>query len=172
LNTEEGRSAHDYTEARVVTAGYLPDFLAQAKLLGFTLDGHTGRGHPRLRHRSGGTVTIARTPSDYRSTRNALATLERLSGRKLPRQSNGKHRHRRQPQLDTALSPAEKQASEQVDALVAEADSLRHRFAELAAAPTRGAAIEARRVLSRYGHLRRLLAQHHHIIDPLIGGTP
>ena len=115
---------------RTVTAGYLPEFLAQAEQLGFSLDGHTGHGHPRLRNGNGDSVVIARTPSDFRSRRNALALLERLSGRKLPRSNSGKHRHRRQTQLDTTLSPTEKVASEQVDALVAEADSLRRRFAE------------------------------------------
>ncbi len=154
-----------------MTAGYLPEFIAQAERLGFRLDGHTGDGHPRLRNGKGDSVVIARTPSDFRSARNALATMERLSGRKLPRPHSGHYRHRRQPQLSTTLSPTEIQKSGEVDALVAEADSLRLRFADLAAAPSRDSAVEARKVLTRHEHLRRRLAQLHHIIDP-IGGTP
>jgi hypothetical protein len=149
--------------------GYLPEFLAQAERLGFRPAGHTGKGHPRLTNGNGDSVTVPLTPSDFRSQRNALARMERLAGEKLPRPNSGHYRHRRQPQLNTTLSPTEKQASERVDALVAEADSLRQRFAELTAQPTRDTALEARRVLARFGRLRQLLAQRHHIIAPIEG---
>jgi hypothetical protein len=153
--------------------GELRALLKDAQLLGFTFDGWDGSGHIRLRSEQADVrYSVPATPSDRRGYRNSVAGLERLSGRKLPRPNSGKHRHRRQPRLDTTLSPTETEKSSEVDALVAEADSLRQRFAELAVTPTRDAAIEARRVLSRYEHLRRLLAQRHHIINPLIGGTP
>jgi len=150
-----------------MTAGYLPEFLAQAARLGFTFDGLTGSGHPRLRNAVGDSIVIPSTPSDWRSRLNSLAQLERFSGRRLPRANAGKYRYRRQPRLSTELSAAEVVKSHQVDALVAEADALRQRFTELVATPSRAAAAEARSVLARHEHTRRLLAQCHRIIDPI-----
>jgi hypothetical protein len=147
---------------------YLHDLLDQAGKLGFIPVGRAGSGHVRLRNTATGAhYSAAFSPSDPRSLRNAIAHLERLSGRKLPRDNSGKHRHRRQTQLDTTLSPAEQQASKQVAALVAEAESVRRRIGHLAAEPTRDAVAEMRRAIAKYTHLRRRLAQLHHIIDPI-----
>jgi hypothetical protein len=154
-------------------SGYLHQFLKDAAQLGFIFDGYDGRSHVRLHNSdTGDRYSAALTPSDWRSTRNAIATLERLSGRKLPRQRNGKYRHRKQARLDTALSPAEQRASDQVAALLAEADLVRRRIDQPAAEPTRCAAAEMRRALARYEHLRGRLAQLHHIIDPIEGTAP
>lgn len=149
-------------------SGYLQAILKDAGQLGFAFDGFDGNGHIRLRHEQvGARYSMAATPGDVRSYRNALSAMERLSGRRLPRANAGKYRYRRQPRLSTELSPAEVERSREVDDLVAEADLLQCRFAELVAAPSRAAAAEARSVLARHEHLRRLLAQCHRIIDPL-----
>jgi hypothetical protein len=157
----------DAGRVRIMTARYLPEFLTQAKRLGFTLDGHTGSGHHRLQNADGAVVVIPSTPSDWRSCRNSLAQLERLAGERLPRANAGKYRHHRQSQLDVHRSPTEIEKSGEVDDLVAEADALQQRFAELVATPSRAAAAEARSVLERHEHIRRLLAQNHRIIDPI-----
>jgi hypothetical protein len=63
--------------------------------------------------------------------------MERLAGRRLPRTNAGKYRYRRQAQLNTTLSPAEVDKSREVDALLAEADSLQRRAATCAATTMR-----------------------------------
>lgn len=65
-------------------------FLKSAEQLGFILIGYTGRGHLRLHNPDIGVHYFAAySPSDWRAGRNAIAAMQRLSGRKLPR--NGKH---------------------------------------------------------------------------------
>ncbi len=149
-------------------SSYLREFIEDAERLGFTFAGIDGNNHVRLRNEETGDVCpIARTPSDWRSGKNSIAALERLSGRKLPRQKTGKYRHRRQTQLVTVLSPAEQQTSDLVAALLEEADSVRSRIRELAAEPSRGAAAQARRALTQYSQLRRQLEQLHHVLPPI-----
>jgi len=146
----------------------LRQFLHDAQQLGFVFAGYSGGNHVRLHNPdTGDHYSAAYTPSDWRSRRNAIATLERLSGRKLPRQRNGKHQHRKVSQLDTTLSPAERRASDQVAALVEEAESVHRRIKYLASKQTRDAAAEMRRALAKYGHLRRRLEQLHRIIPPV-----
>jgi hypothetical protein len=151
-------------------SGYVREFVRDAQLLGFSFIGYSGSGHllfynPDIRAH----YSAAYSPSDWRSRRNATAALERLSGRRLPRPNNGHHRHRRQPQLDTRLSPTERQTGEKVAALVAEAESVRARIGDLAAEPTRNAVAEMRRAINRFEHLRCRLAQLHRIIPPIDG---
>jgi hypothetical protein len=149
----------------------LRQFLTAAKQLGFTFDGFDGRNHVRLHNPdTGDRYSAAFSPSDWRSTRNALAALQRLSGRRLPRQRNGKYRHHPQPQLDTTQSAAEKRASVRVAALMEEAESVRRRIEHLAAEPTHSAIAEMRRALAKFERLRLRLAQMHHHIDQ-IGNT-
>jgi hypothetical protein len=156
------------TLAQWASRTYLREMLDQAEKLGFTPVGRAGNGHVRLRNAdTGDRYSAAFSPSDRRSLRNTIAQLERLSGRKLPRDNSGKHRHRRQPQLDVTLSPAEQRASELVAALVAEAESVRRRIGHLAAEPTRDAVAEMRRAIAKFEHLRWRLAQRHHIVDPI-----
>jgi hypothetical protein len=132
--------------------GDLRSFLKDAERLGFIPIGHDGRGHIRLENRdTGQRYSTGSTPGDHRSRRNALADLERLSGRRLPRVNAGHHRHRRQAQLCTELSPTEAERSREIDDLAAEADVLCSRFAELVATPSRAAAAEARLVLQQHG---------------------
>jgi hypothetical protein len=152
-------------------SSYLHDLLDQAGKLGFTPDGRDGNGHVRLRNTDTGDLySAAFSPSDQRSLRNTIAHLERLSGRKLPRPNSGKHKYRRQSQLDTTLSPAEQQASELVAGLVDEVESVRARIGQLATEPTRDAVAEMRRAIAKFEHLRRQLRRLHHHVDP-IGAT-
>jgi hypothetical protein len=152
-------------------SSYLRDLLNQAEKLGFAPVGRTGNGHVRLRNTAtGADYSAAFSPSDTRTLRNTLKHLERLSGRRLPRDNSGKHRHHRQSQFDPTLSPAEERASEQVASLVAEAESVRARIGQLAAHPTRDAIAEMRRAIAKFEHLRRRLAELHHHIDG-IGAT-
>ncbi len=149
-------------------SGYVQAIIKDAKQLGFAFDGFDGDGHIRLRNEQAGVrYSVPATPGDVRSYRNALSAMERLAGKRLPRPNNGHYRHRRQTRLDTGLSPAEVEKSGEIDALIAEADAMRRRFAELVAAPSRAAAAEARLVLARHKHTRRLLEQCHRIIEPL-----
>jgi hypothetical protein len=149
------------------------ELIKAAAALGFEFVGYNGSNHPVFHNAdTGQRYSAAFTPSDYRSTRNAIASMERMSGRKLPRPNNGKYRHRRQTQLDTKLSPAEQRASEKVAALLEEAASVRRRIDYLTANPTRDTADEARRAIAKYGHLRRRLAQMHHHIDPIEAAAP
>lgn len=60
--------------------------------LGFTFEGYDGNGHVVLSLPDGRRTSIPATPSEYRSTRNQLASLERMSGRKLPRVKAGRSR--------------------------------------------------------------------------------
>lgn len=64
-----------------------------AERLGFHFDGYTGSGHVRFRNPDIDRVYIsAATPSDHRGWANAVAEMERMSGRKLPRQNSGHYR--------------------------------------------------------------------------------
>jgi len=67
------------------------ELIEKAALIGWTCDGkQDGAGHFVLAHESGTTFPVPATPSDWRGEKNAIANLERLSGRKLPRVSHRK----------------------------------------------------------------------------------
>lgn len=80
--------------------------LRAAEQLGFELTGEqTGSGHLVLTHPNGARCIIPATPSDWRGARNAIATLERMAGKKLPRVNH--HRGRKSakvvdPQVEAA----------------------------------------------------------------------
>lgn len=153
-------------------SGYLREFLADAKKLGFVPDGTNGNGHVRLvNHDTGARYNAPSTPSDWRSVRNAIATLERISGRKLPRQHAGKHHHHRVTPLDVHRTATETRVCAEVDDLLAQADTLRHQFAALIAAPNQGRdqVAGARKLLTEYETLRRCLEMRHRIIGPITG---
>jgi len=152
--------------------GYLREVLAAAQKLGFAFDGYSGGGHPRLVDTAGHYVTVAATPGDHRAVRNAIATMERISGQKLPRPNAGKHRCRWQAQLNTTPSPAERRTSAEVESLLTEADSLRREFDTLTAAPTRASIARARRILARHAQICARLQQLHRIIDPISTEIP
>jgi hypothetical protein len=155
----------------------LPEFLDAARQLGFIYEGQTNGNHVRLRNkRTGQIYTTALTPSDWRSRRNCLADLERISGRKLPR-PNAAHykKQRRRPVLDTQKTRTEQQSCEHVDELVQEAETLRRRFYELVEEVQDehytffhfALVMEARKTLLRYEHLRRVLADWHRVIPAI-----
>lgn len=153
----------------------LRQFLSRAKRLGFEWVGTDGQGHPRLHNAAiGVSYSVPGTPSDYRSLRNSLADLERLSGRKLPRANAAHYRGRRVAPVDFTKSSFEVEQAEKVEALVAETDSLREQFHELAEAEVKDYYIvgQARGIMGRYDHLRRVLADLHHTIPPIEKVSP
>lgn len=48
--------------------------------------------HARVAFQNGESVTVPITPSDHRSVSNAISLMERVSGRRLPRQKTGRVR--------------------------------------------------------------------------------
>lgn len=146
----------------------LRQFLSSAEQLGYTFVGLNGGGHPILHNETTGvSYCVPSTPSDWRSMQNCMADIERLAGRKLPRPNAGHYRHRRQRQLDTRLSDAEKQRGSQVEALAMEAESLRRRFEELTFDAKLSNVDEARAVVRRFEHIRRVLSSAHRIIPSI-----
>ena len=94
-----------------------------AKELGFEDDGLDGRGHIVLRHVESGEITrIAASPGDYRGDKNALAYMERVSGKKLER-----HAHRRSRKankmpgyIQTYRTPSAESWSRRINELITE----------------------------------------------------
>jgi hypothetical protein len=137
------------------------DFLAGAHALGFDPIGYDGNGHIHLENPdTGRRYSATSTPSDHRSRKNDLADLERIVGRKLPRQRSGHYQHHKVPVSNFQKSFTELAASAEVDELLAEAEGLKTRFAELAR--TRGAVAEARELVQRYEDIRDLLGTHYY----------
>jgi hypothetical protein len=148
----------------------LSRFLTNVRALGYVVDGNDGNGHIRLRsEQTGDYYWASRTPSDYRARRNEIAELERLSGRKLPRQRAGKYRCRRQEVSDFEKTPAERTAAAEIDELVAEAEELRLQFAELR--HTRDGIAEDRRIIERFEDIRDRLAHQYYRIIPSLGAV-
>lgn len=146
----------------------LDGIMTDAQMLGFEVLGRDGRGHFRLEHQgTGARYSISSTPSDWRSTLNMRADLERIAGTKLPRGNSGHHPHVRQPRSNFRQTAVEQSVGAEVDALVAEADVLRGRFAELADDGSRNAAAGARQVALAHGAIRRRLARHHRLIPAI-----
>jgi hypothetical protein len=146
------------------------DFISSVERLGWTYIGIDGRGHPRFHNdTTGESYSAPSTPSDWRSMRNCLAQLERLSGRKLPRPNAGHYRQRRTPMLDIKKSDLERLRGQEIDWYAAEAAELRGRFHDLAGAEVKDYIVvtEARKVMNRYEHIRRVLADNHRIIPSI-----
>lgn len=147
------------------------NLLKSAHQLGFDFLEFDGNGHPKLKHRdTGDTVTVAYTPSDWRSHKNSIALLERISGRKLPRPKAGHYRHTRVQSVKLKRTRAEAKAADTVDRLLTETQALQQQWDRLVTEPsTRENADEARGVLARYDHLRTILAGYHRILPPITG---
>lgn len=112
--------------------GYSKDvqsLIDKAELLGFHVDqGCSGGGHIRLQHGgSGEEYIIASTPSDWRSRKNALAALERIAGRKLPRAN---HRRSRKAVKSSGFS-IERSRRERYEPVVTAADRLEAEYIQL-----------------------------------------
>lgn len=151
--------------------GWLREFCKKVEPLGFTFDGYHGSGHPRFYCAEKDIhVTTALTPSDWRAERNSLAEMERISGRKIHRDNAGHYRHRRHAESDFRTTGHEREVSRQCEELLAECDSMRNRFALLAAQNTRTAAEEAKRLVAKFNHHKERLAEMHRHIPPLSTG--
>lgn len=158
--------------------GFVRELCDKAEQLGFRFDGYNGNNHPRFYNEARNIhYTTSCTPSDWRSVRNAIAEMERLSGRKLPRQNAGKFRHVRTTQLVTGKSDREREVAGEVESLVAESQKLARRWDEIVntVAHSRRDSIplrrEAEKVARKYGHIRTTLAsEFYRVIPPITGG--
>jgi hypothetical protein len=149
--------------------GWLRQFCTKVQPLGFEFDGYNGTGHPVFRNAAGETCTTSLTPSDWRGELNAIAAMERMSGRKLRRDNAARYHHLRVAKTDMRKSQGEQKASGLVDGLLAEAAELRNQWDELISGEDRTAALKARKVLSAYEVLRVELDALHRIIPPING---
>lgn len=68
------------------------ELVQKAEQLGFRYAGVAPGGHIALVHENGQTYYTAASPSDYRGQKNAIAELERIAGRKLPRVNHRRSR--------------------------------------------------------------------------------
>lgn len=149
---------------------FLRDFAEKAAMLGFEFVGYARTGHPRFHNADvGATITTASTPSDWRSMTNSLVKMERISGRKLPRDKSGHHSFKPvRRALDTRLSDAEEKSLERITELLGEAELLKSRWDQLISGRAdRTAALEARKILDSYEKVRRELSSLHRLIPPL-----
>lgn len=144
--------------------------MRDAEQLGYEFSGYDGHGHPRVRHTvTGAGYSLPATPSDHRSLRNTRADLERLAGRKLPRQRSGRARGVRVTNpLRLQRTPAEQRTGAEIDNLMGRAEALRGQFDELVGDGSRSAAAAARRILARYEEVRDRLIQLHHDIPQIV----
>lgn len=140
-----------------------------AELLGFDEVQVTKHGHPRFYNRTIDRFYVASfTPSDWRSRKNAIAEMERMAGRKLPRQSAGKIRHQRARVSDLRMTAGEQAAGNQADAMACRAERLRSEIADLIAEDTNAAYCAAVPRAREFEDIRaRLEQQFHRIIPPL-----
>lgn len=147
----------------------LDDFIKTVGTIGFAYIGRDGQNHPRFQHTNGEQYSVALTPSDYRSRRNALATMERIAGQRVARQRSGKYKFKPPTTLSVTKSEREQRACRNVEDMVATAEKLRKRFTYLTTEPTVAAIEEARSILRRYNDLRLVLATKHRIIPDING---
>lgn len=145
------------------------DLLRQAKLLGFEFVRVRSGGHVELHNAEvNKSFTTSATPSDWRSYRNALSQMERLSGRKLPKSRSGHFSHKRVSQSDFRRSDLEQQRCDEADELLSEADTLRDEFACLAGEPiSRSAAQRCRQIVRRYSEIEKRLSAVYRTIPPI-----
>ena len=147
--------------------GNTREFLDAAGKLGWSYAGIDGRGHIRLHHQaSGQSYSASLTPSEYRSRRNTLADLERLSGRKLPRPNAAHHRHKRQPITAMRRSEEEERQLRIIDGLIREADEIRDTFTEASLAGEWSANLK--QLMVRHNVIRETLAsRYYRVIESL-----
>lgn len=144
------------------------ELIDKANMLGFKVEGKDGNEHYTLVCDNGEQVRVASTPSEWRTTANCIAEMERKSGRKLPRQNAAKYRHKRTRANDFNLSKTERMGIERRDKLIAEAESLRAEFAEVVSGPTtRTTVCRARKIQQRFSSLRELLERNAYVIPDL-----
>lgn len=120
------------------------EVVAIAESLGFTFDGYDGSGHVVLSLPDGQRISIPATPSEYRGRKNAIAQLERMSGRKIPRPNHRRGRMKRETE-DPQIEASRRRHSDAFQAKADERDAAR--LAELARQESarRAAAADRRR---------------------------
>lgn len=152
-----------------VKPGWLRQFCTKVATLGFTFDGYCGSGHPRFRHDDLDlVVTAPLTPSDWRSERNTLAYMERVTGRKLPRANAGHYRHQPKRHLTLVRDDDDERFGDNVAELLELCHILRTEWERvIALAPSHATAATARKVIADYDEIRDRLAQLHQPIPPL-----
>lgn len=148
----------------------LRQLIERAKTIGYRHDGWDSRGHARLVHTNGQSVSLAATPSDWRSRLNEISRLERVAGAKLPRQRAGRYSHKRGAHERLApASPHSMQVCAEIDDLLAESDDLARQWDGLTAGSEADRTLIdcARKILVRYEEVRRELASRNRLIDPI-----
>lgn len=136
--------------------------LEQAQLLGFVADDQLdGSGHIVLRHPNGVT-RIASSPSDHRGDKNAIANMERIAGRKLPRPKSGRHRKgvRMAGYTQTVRTPSAESWSRRIDELNTEHHDLMLELIVLSTGEsTHGQRNEALKCLRRLIEIEEILVE-------------
>lgn len=114
-----------------------------ASALGFKFAGYDGSGHIVWAHPNGARHSTPATPSEYRGVRNAIATLERLSGNKIDRPNHRRGRKSVAFREDPEVEASRRRHSETFAAKLTEreeaqaAEAERRRAADAAAASDR-----------------------------------
>ena len=118
---------------------------AAAKKLGYKFAGYDGSGHIVWAHPNGARYSTAATPSEWRGVRNAIAALERLSGRKIARPNHRRGRKSPAVQPDPEVEASRRRHAETFEAKAAERDRIKEAEALRLADAQRTAAAERRR---------------------------
>lgn len=119
------------------------DLIAKVAAIGWKPEGYDGNGHIVMAHEDGHRTSIPATPSEWRSTTNALAMLERIGGQKLPRPNHRKSRKSMRTETPAEVEASRRRHAQTWDEKCAERD--RERAAEQA----RRAEIEAIKAAER-----------------------
>lgn len=142
------------------------ELVAKAETIGWSCDGVLdGHGHYTLVHENGARFPIAATPSDVRSDKNAIASLERIAGRKTKRiVRNRSHKKVERTDFDPAkASRANARWADRwggdIEALHVKRDEQIAKMRELADNPTRCSAVEAKKALAEISALEDQLTR-------------
>lgn len=145
------------------------ELLEIADSLGFTFEGYDGGGHIVLTLPDGRRTSIAATPSEYRGRKNAIATLERLSGRTMPRAN---HRRSRKAFRPSGFSVEGSKSDPAIGARIAQLNAThqaqRDEWAALCANPSHANACRARALLSEIADTEDKLAQLHQPVERIV----
>ena len=143
----------------------------KAAPLGFEFVGLQGSSHPRFYNADKNVYfTSALTPSDWRGEKNAVADMERLSGRKLPRPNAAHYKHKpRGSGFGTVQSSWERQMLGNLDSAMTDAEGIRTKIIDLFEEGSIQAANECRRLLARFQAIREFLADNGRHIPPITG---
>jgi hypothetical protein len=71
-----------------------------------------GEGHPVMLHDSGVSMSIPSTPGDWRSLKNSIAQMERLSGQKIDRSGKRRKSHRKFEGSGFSIEEAKREQAE------------------------------------------------------------